>query len=182
MSGIVCPLLRLIRGPLPIRHGLGPCQTSPTFVCGAAELSFTYSTINELNWIPICSQPSLLAILMATKAGSSGIQSQSAPLSQRELNSTSSLSPYQNSLLLHLLLSLIAPTASHCHWKRGGVIPPAAPIVPVAVPAPAELPATPAAPVSLQPPSAPSPPPIASPAVPVARPVSLPMPSPAPVL
>src|ERR1700759_4630605 len=69
MSGIVCPLLRLIRGPLPIRHGLGPCQTSTTFVCGAAELLFTYSAINELNWIPICSQPSLLAILMATKAG-----------------------------------------------------------------------------------------------------------------
>src|ERR1700743_698093 len=119
---------------------------------------------------------------MATKAGSSGIESQSTPLSQRELNSMSSLSPYQNSLLLRLLLSLLAPTVSHCHWKRGGDIPPAAPIVPVAVPAPAELPATPAAPMSFHPLSAPSPPPIAPPAIPLARPDSPPSPSPAPVL
>src|ERR1700759_3166820 len=83
MSGIVCPLLRLIRGLPPIRHGLGLCQMSPIFVCGAAEPSFMYSAINELNWTPICSQLSLLAILMATRAGSSGIQSQSAPLFQR---------------------------------------------------------------------------------------------------
>src|ERR1700742_3385314 len=120
MFGIVCRLLRLIRGPPPIRHGLGLCQMSPTFVCGAAEPSFTYNVINELNWTPICSQLSLLAIQMVTRAGSSGILSQSAPLSQRELNSTSSLSPYQNSLLFRLQLSLLAPTASHCHWKRGG--------------------------------------------------------------
>ena len=121
MSGIVCPLLRLLRGPPPIRHGLGPCQTSPIFVCGAAELSFTYSAINELNWTLICSQLCLLAIQMATRAGSSGIQSQSAPLSLRELNSMSSLSPYPNSLLLRLLLSLLTLIVSHCHWKRGGM-------------------------------------------------------------
>src|ERR1700742_3689458 len=83
MSGIVCPLLRLIRGLPPIRHGLGLCQMSPTFVCGAAELSFTYSATNELNLTPICSQLSLLAIQMVTRAGSSGVLSQSAPLSQR---------------------------------------------------------------------------------------------------
>src|ERR1700759_2459829 len=59
MSGTVCPLLRLIRGPPPIRHGLGLCQMSPTFVCGAAGPSFTYSTTNELNWTLICSQLSL---------------------------------------------------------------------------------------------------------------------------
>src|ERR1700744_2089329 len=100
MSGIVCPLLHLIRGPHPIRHGLGPCQTSPIFVCGAAEPSFSYSVTNELNWTPICSQLCLLAIQMATRAGSSGIQSQSTPLSLREMNSMSSLSPYQNNLLL----------------------------------------------------------------------------------
>src|ERR1700742_4217659 len=121
MSGIVCSLLHLIRGLPPIRHGLGLCQTSPTFVCGAAGPSFTYSVTNKLNWTPICSQLSLLDIQMATRAGSSGIQSQSAPLSLRELNSTSSLSPYQNSLLLRLLLSLLAPTASHCHWRWGGM-------------------------------------------------------------
>src|ERR1700742_3298241 len=121
MSGIVCPLLRLIRGLLPIRHGLGPCQMSPTFVCGAVEPSFTYSTTNELNWIPICSQLSLLAIQMVTRAGNSGIQSQSALLSLRELNSMSSLSPYSNSLLLRLLLSLLAPIVAHCHWKQGGM-------------------------------------------------------------
>src|ERR1700742_564136 len=121
MSGIVCSLLHLIRGPPPIRHGLGLCQTSPIFVCGAAGPSFTYSAINELNWTLICSQLCLLAIQMVTKAGSSGIKSQSTPLSQRELNSMSSLSPYPNSLLLHLLLSLLAPTVSHCHWKQGGM-------------------------------------------------------------
>src|SRR6201999_662201 len=63
-----------------------------------------------------------------------------------------------------------------------GDIPPAAPIVPAAVPAPAELPATPAAPISLQLLSAPSPPPIAPPAMPLACPDSPPSPSPAPVL
>src|ERR1700744_1964681 len=121
MSGIICPLLRLIRGPPPIRHGLGPCQMSPTFVCGAAEPSFTYNATNELNWTPICSQLSLLAIQMVTRAGSSGIQSQSALLSLKELNSMSSLSLYPNSLLLRLLLSLLAAIVSHCHWKRGGM-------------------------------------------------------------
>src|SRR6201996_8286634 len=121
MFGIVCPLLRLIRGLPPIRHGLGPCQTSPIFVCGAAELSFTYSAINELNWTLICSQLCLLAIQMVTRAGSSGIQSQSALLSLKELNSMSSLSPYPNSLLLHLLLSLLTLIVSHCHWKQGGM-------------------------------------------------------------
>src|SRR6201999_886365 len=104
MSGIVCSLLHLIRGPPPIRHGLGLCQTSPTFVCGAAEPSFTYSATNELNWTPICSQLCLLAIQMVTRAGSSGIQSQSAPLSQRELNLTSSLSHYLNNRLFRLQL------------------------------------------------------------------------------
>src|SRR6202012_1775866 len=113
--------LRLIRGPPPIRHGLGPCQMSPTFVCGAAEPSFTYNATNELNWTPICSQLSLLAIQMVTRAGSSGIQSQSALLSLKELNSMSSLSLYPNSLLLRLLLSLLAAIVSHCHWKRGGM-------------------------------------------------------------
>src|ERR1700742_1266839 len=121
MSGIVCLLLRLIRGPPPIRHGLGLCQTSPIFVCGVAELSFTYSATNEPNWTPICSQLCLLAILMVTRAGSSGIQSQSALLSLKELNSMSSLSPYPNSLLLRLLLSLLAPIVAHCHWKQGGM-------------------------------------------------------------
>src|ERR1700742_1726517 len=100
---------------------------------------------------------------MATRAGSSGIQFLSAPLSLRELNSMSSLSPYPNSLSQRLLLSLAARAVSHCHWKQGGDIPPAAPIVPVAVPAPAELPAMPAAPVSSQTLSVPSPPPIAPP-------------------
>src|SRR6201996_7176996 len=107
MSGIVCLLLHLIHGLLPIGHGLGLCQMSPTFVCGAAEPSFTYSAINELNWTPICSQLSLLAIQMVTRAGSSGILSQSALLSLRELNLMSSLSPYPNSLSQRLLLSLV---------------------------------------------------------------------------
>src|ERR1700759_4347811 len=62
MFGIVCPLLCLICGLPPIRHGLGPCQMSPTFVCGAAGPLFTYSMTNELNWTPICSQMCLLAI------------------------------------------------------------------------------------------------------------------------
>src|ERR1700761_9498429 len=66
--------------------------------------------------------------------------------------------------------------------EAGGDVSPAAPIVPVAVPAPAELPATPAAPVSSQMLPAPSPPPIAPPAMPLARPDSPPSPSPAPVL
>src|SRR6201999_4052106 len=79
MFGIIYLLLRLIRDLLPMRHGLGLCQMSPTFVCGAAEPSFTYSATNELNWTPICSQLCLLAIQMVTRAGSSGIQSQSAP-------------------------------------------------------------------------------------------------------
>src|ERR1700742_3706902 len=109
MFGIVYPLLRLIRGPPPIRHGLGLCQMSPTFVCGAAEPLFTYSMTNKLNWTPICSQLCLLAIQMVTRAGSSEILSQSAPLSLRELNLMSSVSPYPNSLLLCLLLSLLAP-------------------------------------------------------------------------
>src|ERR1700743_409506 len=122
MFGIVCLLLRLIRGLLPIRHGLGLCQMSPTFVCGAAEPSFTYSVTNELNWIPICSQLCLLAIQMVTRAGSSGIQSQSTLLSLKELNLMSSFSPYPNSILLCLLLSLLAPTVSHCHWKWGGTL------------------------------------------------------------
>src|ERR1700761_4604740 len=121
MFGTVCPLLRLIRVLLPIRRGLGLCQTSPTFVCGAAGPSFTYSATNELNWTLICSQLCLLAIQMVTRAGNSGIQSQSAPLSLRELNSMSSLSPYPNSLLLHLLLSLLTLIVSHCHWKQGGI-------------------------------------------------------------
>src|SRR6201994_2853397 len=56
--------------------------------------------------------------------------------------------------------------------EAGGDIPPAAPIVPVAVPAPAELPSTPAAPVSLQLPYALSPPPIAPPVMPLAHPDS----------
>src|ERR1700759_1580626 len=99
MSGTICLLLHLIHGLPPIKHGLGPCQTSPTFVCGAAGPSFTYSATNELNWTPICSQLSLLAIQMVTRAGSSGIQSQSAPLSQRELNLMSSLSHYLNNRL-----------------------------------------------------------------------------------
>src|ERR1700761_4340724 len=43
MSGIVCLLLPLIRGLPPIRHGLGLCQMSPTFVCGAAGPLFTYN-------------------------------------------------------------------------------------------------------------------------------------------
>src|ERR1700742_2781979 len=63
------------------------------------------------------------------------------------------------------------PVSSHSRplpLEAGGDVSPAAPIVPVAVPAPAELPATPAAPISLQPLSAPSPPPIAPPAVPLA--------------
>src|ERR1700742_2442809 len=119
---------------------------------------------------------------MFTRAGSSGIQSRSAPLSLRELNLTSSLSHYLNNRLFRLQLSLVAPTVFYCHWKGGGGIPPAAPIVPAAVPAPAELPSTPAAPISLQPLSAPSPPPIAPPAVPLAHPDSPPSPSPAPVL
>src|ERR1700761_2373344 len=66
--------------------------------------------------------------------------------------------------------------------EAGGDVSPAAPVVPVAVPAPAELPATPAPSVSLQMPSIPSPLPIAPPAVPLARPDSPPSPSPAPVL
>src|ERR1700759_2859135 len=126
MSGIACLLLRLIRSLLPIRHGLGLCQMSPIFVCGAAEPMCTSSAINEPNWIPICSQLSLLAIQMVTRAGSSGIQSRSALLSLRELNLTSSLSHYLNNHLFCLQLSLVAPTVSHCHWKRGGDIPPAA--------------------------------------------------------
>src|ERR1700742_321134 len=84
-----------------------------------------------------------------------------------------------------LTLPPTEPSSSHSlplPLETGGDIPPAAPIVPVAVPAPAELPATPAAPISLQPLSAPSPPPIALPAVPLARPISPPSPSPAPVL
>src|ERR1700761_6678964 len=61
--------------------------------------------------------------------------------------------------------------------EAGGDIPPAAPIVPVAVPAPAEPPSTPTAPTSLQLLSAPSPPPIVPPSVPLARPDSPPSPS-----
>src|SRR6201995_3141625 len=79
-----------------------------------------YSAINKLNWTPICSQLCLLAIQMVTKAGSSGIQSRSAPLSLRELNLTSSLSHYLNNRLFILQLSLVAPTVFYCHWKRGG--------------------------------------------------------------
>src|SRR6201995_5193645 len=121
MSGIACLLLRLIRSLLPIRHGLGLCQMSPIFVCGAAEPMCTSSAINEPNWIPICSQLSLLAIQMVTKAGSSVIQSRSALLSLRELNLMSSLSHYLNNRLFCLQLSLVAPTAFYCDWKRGGM-------------------------------------------------------------
>src|SRR6201999_2447425 len=78
----------------------------------------------------------------------------SFPLSKKPLTSPPTEPGSSHSLLLPL--------------EAVGDIPPAAPIVPAAVPAPAELPSTPAAPISLQPLSAPSPLPIAPPAVPLA--------------